>query len=497
VNPYAGPATDYYILFRDTEVPVLTDSDYGKRSVQEDLLIADKAAYVWGYVGELNDGQVKMIQERLDGFYEEGFKEEFRLSHTDIPSSHGFEITIVVRLHVALKALAEISPDLEFISRNSPFRRFWFFPKTDAESMRIKQVLSSLPDEKKPSIRWNMYEVEFPQKHRSFVRLLPSTTLMDGLERVGYGAPMNLARHTAAIWIIDTALSTSMPMRKLSPVKAKHSQLDTKAPQHPLILDRPKFDGAAFLKVVNNDMAYILALTERQLEVFEKGVMIANNIRTAFNCGYRNIENKYEAIRTNRALESKARIHDSTIEVINKISELKDHIDKILPVVSADNPDPVPKKGATETGLANNAKTTKQLAAEKKPKEKTPQTRNSGKEYEGRKMAAVNYAIEHPGVTKMLIESKYELTEKTLSREPLKSMIKKGRELTINPKKAISKNEEIEFRANNKPADTKRKRRKPLTKEEIESKKLDKLADELMQQAENTKKSAKTPGKVR
>jgi hypothetical protein len=328
VNPYAGPATDYYILFRDTEVPVLTGSDYGKRCVEDDLLIADKAAYVWGYVGELNDGQVRMIQERLDGFYEEGFKEEFRFSHTDIPSSHGFEITIVVRGQVALKVLAEVSPDLEFISRNSPLHRFRFFPKTDEESMRIKQALSSLPDEKKPSIRWSMYEVEFPQKHRSFVRLLPSKTLMDGLERVGYDDRMNRARHTAAIWIIDTALSTSVPMRNLSPVKKKHSQLDTKAPQHPLTTDRPKFDGAAFQKLVYNETKYIPALTERQLEVFEQGVMIANNIRTAFNCGYRNIENKYESVRLNneamRLNNEAEKIHNETERIHNEKMRIRD-----------------------------------------------------------------------------------------------------------------------------------------------------------------------------
>jgi len=54
---------DYYILFRDLDDP--TPIDYVKRRFQEDLLIADRASYVWGYIGELNDDQIRVVRARL------------------------------------------------------------------------------------------------------------------------------------------------------------------------------------------------------------------------------------------------------------------------------------------------------------------------------------------------------------------------------------------------------------------------------------------------
>jgi hypothetical protein len=132
-----------------------------------------------------------------------------------------------------------------------------------------------------------------------------------------------------------------------------------------------------------------------------------------------------------------------------------------------------------------------------KPEEKTPPTRNSGEEFDGRKMAAVKYAIENLGITKDVIEIKYDLSPKTLSRKPYAQMIKNGREFTINQRETISKEDEIEFHQEKQLDDTKGKPRKPLTKDEVESKKLDKLADDFLRLAENNKKSAKKTGKVR
>jgi hypothetical protein len=54
---------DYYILFCDLDDP--TPIDYVKRCCQEDLLIADKTSYVWGYIGELSNSQIHVVQARL------------------------------------------------------------------------------------------------------------------------------------------------------------------------------------------------------------------------------------------------------------------------------------------------------------------------------------------------------------------------------------------------------------------------------------------------
>jgi len=146
------------------------------------------------------------------------------------------------------------------------------------------------------------------------------------------------------------------------------------------------------------------------------------------------------------------------------------------------------EEDTTDTKSANNAKATKKPATAKKPKKGTPPIKNRGKEYEGRKTAAVKYAIDNPGINKNIIEQKYDLSPRTLSRKSVKTMIENGRELAINAKKVLSKKEEIEFRVNNKTDDeyTKRKRKpaKPLTKEEFESKKLEKLATEFLKQVE-------------
>ena len=213
----------------------------------------------------------------------------------------------------------------------------------------------------------------------------------------------------------------------------------------------------------------------------EQCVEIASIIRSLDSYGGENIENKNKTM----MVSPKAAI---AIDSLNP---------PLIQAANAANPDLVPQKDTRKAASANDPKVTKQPAMEEKPKEKTPPTRNSGEEFEGRKMAAVKYAIENPGIPKNYIESKYNLPQKTLSREPLKSLIKKGRETTIKPKKAVSEEEKIEFHQENKPADTKRKRRTPLTKEEIESKKLDKLADDFLQQAENVKNFTKKSGKVR
>jgi len=123
-----------------------------------------------------------------------------------------------------------------------------------------------------------------------------------------------------------------------------------------------------FLKIVNNDK-YISSLTDCQLEVFDKGVTIANNIRTSFNCGHKNIQNKYEAKRKDRTPEPKAQLQDSATEVINKIDKLQEQFDKILPAISAAKPDSVSKKDTRKAALANDAKSDSEPVKVEKPKQ--------------------------------------------------------------------------------------------------------------------------------
>ena len=471
---------DYFILFRDATVPDSTPEIYKKRSKEEDLFLGDKAEYVWAYVGKLKDRQARFVQGSLDKPFEEEFKKKIGSSNVGIPSQYAFEIAVRNPLDRTRKDLIKASPNLGFLSRMHHFLlHFWYYPESDEESLQIKQVLESQIEKGGRGIYWHMHTFNVPKTHRSFVQLLSSDTLINGLKRANYWRETGAPRRAAAIWVIETTLA---------PVKLTFPGFTMRLPfmtPPPLPMSPLSNARAAFESVVLNDKDYIPALTECQLEVFERGVTVANNIRTTDHCGYLNIKNKYEVFRTNGTLEPQAQPQYPTA-VINEIKELKDQINKFLPAVSAaKNPDPVPKKEAAKTKSANDAKAAKQPAKDEKPGEKPPKTRNSGEEFEGRKMAAVKYAIDNPGITIKLIESKYDLSERTLSREPYAQMIKKGRKFTINQREAISKENEIEFRAENKRGGTKRKRGKPLTKVERESKELDKLADDFLRQAEN------------
>jgi hypothetical protein len=124
---------DYYILFRDTEVPELTNSDYEKRCSQEDLLLADKATYVWGHIDILPDYLARAVQTRLDKPLEEEFKEKIELSNASDPYQFGYELAVYYPLASILKKLSKVSPNLDFLFnvQRLPLQRFWFFPESD------------------------------------------------------------------------------------------------------------------------------------------------------------------------------------------------------------------------------------------------------------------------------------------------------------------------------------------------------------------------------
>ena len=151
---------DYYILFRDLDAP--TPIDYVKRCYQEDLLIADKTSYVWGYIGELNNNQIREVQARLvwedaKRYYEAGNS----LGASGL-TKFVFEIEIGAIGPAALDYLAQISPHLAFLPGASPTHRFWFYPESDAESLRINQALSSIPLQNNRDFSWRMPTAEKP-----------------------------------------------------------------------------------------------------------------------------------------------------------------------------------------------------------------------------------------------------------------------------------------------------------------------------------------------
>ena len=152
---------DYYVLFRDTEVPELTDSDYEERCTQEDLLLSDKATYVWGHIGALPNIQAKFVQRSLDKQLEDEFKEKVGLSNASAPCQFGYELAVYYPLASILKKLSKASPNLAFLFnvQRLPLQRFWYFPETDDESWQIRQILESQKEQAGSGIFWHLHKM--------------------------------------------------------------------------------------------------------------------------------------------------------------------------------------------------------------------------------------------------------------------------------------------------------------------------------------------------
>ena len=105
---------DYYILFRDLDDP--TPIDYVKRRWQEDLLIADRALYVWGYIGELNDSQIRVVRARLVWENAKRYYEAGNSLGASGLTKYVFEIEISAIKPETLNFLAQLPPNLAFLS---------------------------------------------------------------------------------------------------------------------------------------------------------------------------------------------------------------------------------------------------------------------------------------------------------------------------------------------------------------------------------------------
>jgi hypothetical protein len=199
-----GTTTECYILFRDTDDP--TPIDYAKRHLNEDLLLADKTSHVWGYIGELNDSQIREVQARFGWENSKRLYEEGNSLGASGITKYIFEFEIGAIEPEKMDFLANLSPNLAFLSSVSHNYRFLFYPESDEECGLINDALLSLPDKDSSDFSWSMHELDFPKMHSSSVQLFPLNLLVDGWKRVGYCQHMNILRHTAAIQDIETTI---------------------------------------------------------------------------------------------------------------------------------------------------------------------------------------------------------------------------------------------------------------------------------------------------
>jgi len=290
---------DYYILFRDLDDP--TPIDYVKRRWQEDLLIADKTSYAWGYIGELNDSQIRAVRARLVWENSKRHYEEGNSLGASGLTKYAFEFEISAIEPETLDFLAKLSPNLAFLSSVSPNYRFLFYPESDEESLRINQALSSLPEQNNCGFSWSMHELDFPKIHSSSAQLLPLDLLVDGWKRVGYSPHMEILRHTAAIQDIEATISPSVPQKKTWKNMWKKPEKTFSLFSTNLKSVSPAEAQKIFKSIVLDKEKYISTLTPRQLKVLGECVDIANSIRTADGHGDKNIENIYAATRINVA----------------------------------------------------------------------------------------------------------------------------------------------------------------------------------------------------
>ena len=338
---------DYYVLFRDTEVPELTNSDYENRCAQEDLLPADKATYVWGHIDALPNIQAKFVQRSLDKQLEDEFKEKDGLSNASVPCQFGYELAVYFPLASILKKLSKVSPNLAFLFnvQRLPLQRFWYFPESDDESWQIRQLLESQTEQDGRGIFWHLHKIEVPktdtqgskalkvhiqeskalkthfhteqtlktrtltQAHRSFAQVLSLDTIVDSLKRVGFRKEMDVARRAAAVWVIETSLAYE---KLTSPGFTRVPPFTT-----PPILSEPLSDPRAAFELAIADEKYLPTLSDRQLAVLERGVTIFNNIMTSFRPAHKKIANKYEAMRLNNEAK-RARDEEQRIEAEKK-----------------------------------------------------------------------------------------------------------------------------------------------------------------------------------
>jgi hypothetical protein len=268
-------------LYYDTHTPAPTPDVYKRRCEQQDVLIADKGTYVWGYAGKLNKSQSKVVQTRLSLAFADRFYEWWEDSGGSSATPYGFEFgfKIADRKPGTLDCLARLSPDLEFLSYVSPlYHNFMFYPKR-SETSEVFTTLRFLPEQDNPGFYWYRHRLEVSKTHMSFVKLLSWKEIMVGWDHAEYCSGMDILRHTAATWVIYGTLRNGFKMK-----------LKRDAPLGQDIMKE------IFQMLVQDDKEYIPSLKFLQLVVLGECVDIVNSIRKADGCRDKNIDNVYEVI---------------------------------------------------------------------------------------------------------------------------------------------------------------------------------------------------------
>jgi len=280
-------ATDYFILFRDTDDPA--PIDYRQRRRQEDLLIGDRASYVWGYAGMLNDKQAKIVKEKFGSNVDKslGPEQESTVANSDDKSkievirhkTKTSEIRVTLLKPAAIDFLAQVSPNLAFFSHVPLNRKVKIYPESEEEERRILETLTPLSSQRYFGFKlhYNLTkDLEPPKRHKSFVELLSLETLMNIWSSYGYYPHMDLLRRTAEIWVIQILEKNE---RHIKTSEENLSLEDTEA---------------VFKSIVHDDKNYIPTLTPRQLDVLSECVDIVNTTRALDGYSNENIKNKYE-----------------------------------------------------------------------------------------------------------------------------------------------------------------------------------------------------------
>lgn len=279
-----GTAIDHYILFRDSSDPA--SIDYAERYRRRDWLTGDNASYVWVRAGELTLLQAEVVQKKLNAVFEGRFVKECKSSSVQ-PDETG-EIDFIPHSPSALDFLADLLPNHDCHVRLVPDRDFFvgisserkslervplhqpikIYPKTAKETQRIIGGLDSRLSQgiSDFSFAYRQDRLDIPQKDRSFVRLLPISTLINIWQRVGCDPEMDVLRHTAIVWFHDELCNDNF-----------HSSGTACG---------PKETDLIFKSCIEDRLSQV---TLRQRDVLNECVDIVNSVRKADGCEDKNI----------------------------------------------------------------------------------------------------------------------------------------------------------------------------------------------------------------
>jgi len=257
------------------------DKIYKERCEQNDLLITDKASYVWCYAGELTRSQAKIVKNSLYSEVDKGFWLERMSSAESLNRKDEIEFvcyprgTISVTPHepASLDFLVRISPNLAFFSHMPLNHCVRIFPDSAKEKRKIIHALN--PSAQKRfgfTVQFDPKKCESPKRHRSFVELISLSDLMDMWQRVGH-YHKDLLRCTAGIWVV---------------VRLENRQICT--PGEILNLERTATNFRSRVLGKKN----IWTLTQSQKCVLKQCIDIVNKIRSDHGSKGRNICNQYE-----------------------------------------------------------------------------------------------------------------------------------------------------------------------------------------------------------